>query len=228
MSLQERSADHLARSERAELRATMRDALDARRLEEESLERARRAARREQDLADARSVSSNAMSVDHPVRARIREPLSTQESHQQAIMSKESYEKAREARDVLTESGLKRSANREVIDGRGSIDSRAFNERNELVGYSINKDDRPRPAIDDSNPKTKWHSRSAFGANSGLEGRRAMHSFQKNDLGSISDSVSGGKRLSNGGYSMGTPNLVKVVAAIVVVLLVILILILVL
>ena len=42
--------------------------------------------------------------------------------------SMESYERARASRDALSETRRSRALNREVIDGRGSIDSRTFNE----------------------------------------------------------------------------------------------------
>ena len=74
------------------------------------------------------------------VRTRVVPPLSSQESYDRTRSSMENYERARASRDALSETRRTRTPNREVIDGRGSIDSRAFNETHELVGYSI--DDR--------------------------------------------------------------------------------------
>ena len=75
----------------------------------------------------------------------------------------ENYERARASRDALSETRRTRTPNREVIDGRGSIDSRAFNETHELVGYSIDDRDRPKAAVDASFSKTRWHSRAGQG-----------------------------------------------------------------
>ena len=96
-------------------------------------------------------------------RTRVVPPLSSQESYDRTRSSMESYERARASRDAFSESRRMRTPNREVIDGRGSIDSRAFNETQELVGYSVDERDKPQAAVDASFSDTRWHSRAGQG-----------------------------------------------------------------
>lgn len=151
---------------------------------------------------------------------RVRQPLTTQESHDQTQMSREAYEHERARRDVLSATRQNRTSNREVIDGRGSIDSRAFNERNELVGYSIDEHDKPEPLVDSTDSPSRWNSHAGqeFMA---LEGR----GFRKNaDLGSLSDAISGRSdyKASKPGFA-DIPLSVKLLSLLIVVLLVVLV-----
>lgn len=151
-------------------------------------------------------------------QSRVRTPLTSQESHDQTQMSREAYEQARARRDVLSPEASRRTSNREIIDGRGSIDSRAFNERNELVGYTIDENDRHEPAIDTSNPSARWnsHAGQGFGAND-RRGRMA-------DLGSLSDTISGRSdyKGAKGGLAE-VPGSIKFLVVLIVVLLAVLI-----
>lgn len=96
-------------------------------------------------------------------RVRVVPPLSSQESYDRTRSSMENYERARASRDALSDARRTRTLDREVIDGRGSIDSRAFNETHELVGYSIDERDKPKAAVDDSFSDARWHSRAGQG-----------------------------------------------------------------
>lgn len=153
---QEGAAD---RSERAAQRAALERSLR----EQEAAQAARRQAEREARAKAAREGGAQKDQAQPRPRTRVVPPLSSQESYERARSSMENYERARASRDALSEARLGRTVNREVIDGRGSIDSRAFNETHELVGYSIDERDRPRAAVDGSFSQTRWHSRAGQG-----------------------------------------------------------------
>jgi hypothetical protein len=107
------------------------------------------------------------------------EPLTSEESYNRTRRSQATYERARRSRAADSISRELRGANRDVIDGRGSVDSRAFNELNELVGYSVDKRDRPNPAVDSSNQKTKWHSHAGQGFGSPDASMKASNNARK-------------------------------------------------
>ncbi len=69
------------------------------------------------------------------------------------------WEARREARDVRQRG---RSGIRQLIDGRGSIDSRAFNERREIVGYTIDDRDRHDPMVDALESRSRWRSQDGL------------------------------------------------------------------
>ncbi|MDO4289693.1 MAG: hypothetical protein Q4C41_00490 [Eggerthellaceae bacterium] len=159
-------------SSRANDRAAQRAQLEQRRREREAelaVQRAAleasRAAEREADARRGGAAAGASGQGGVPVRPRVRvvPPLSSQESYDRTRSSMESYERARASRDALSASRAGRSTNREVIDARGSIDSRAFNEQGELVGYTTDERDKPRAAVDDSFTQTRWHSRAGQG-----------------------------------------------------------------
>lgn len=154
---QETAESYKQSAARAKERARQREIMDARRREEEAKQAAQRAAQRENEAAYAR-MRANAR--EHPNRTTV--PLSSQESYERARMSRESYERARAMRDALSIEHQNRSPNRELIDARGSVDSRAFSEHDQLIGYSINRADRPDPYLEDAGDKRKthWHSSS--------------------------------------------------------------------
>lgn len=99
-------------------------------------------------------------------RGCVSHPLSSAEGRERSRNAKEMHEFERASRDALSSAHVGRSANREVIDARGSIDSRAFHERDQIMGYSIEEQDKPEPAIDASLHQTRWHSRAGQGFDS--------------------------------------------------------------
>ena len=119
-------------------RAARREALAAQQREQE----ARRAA--QQRPAPAATPAQRAGQR----RTRVVPPFSSQESYDLTRSSMESYERARASRDALSEARRGRALNREVIDGRGSIDSRTFNESHQISAYSRDDRDRHDPMID--------------------------------------------------------------------------------
>lgn len=140
-SAAQRDADRRARQE----------ALAAQQREQEAL----RAAREAQRPRPAPSAPQR--------RTRVVPPLSSQESYDLTRSSQESYERARASRDALSEERRSRALNREVIDGRGSIDSRTFNESHQISGYSRDDRDRPDPMLDTVSSRTNWRSRAGQG-----------------------------------------------------------------
>lgn len=137
-------------------RAARQEALIAQQREQEALRAQREAERiaRQQQRQQAAAAQR---------RARVVPPLSSQESYDLTRSSMESYERARASRDALSESRRGRAQNREVIDGRGSIDSRTFNESQQISGYSRDERDRPDPMVDTVNSRTSWRSRAGQG-----------------------------------------------------------------
>ena len=137
-------------------RAARQEALIAQQREQEALRAQREAERiaRQQQRQQAAAAQR---------RARVVPPLSSQESYDLTRSSMESYERARASRDALSESRRGRALNREVIDGRGSIDSRTFNESQQISGYSRDERDRPEPMVDTVNARTSRRSRAGQG-----------------------------------------------------------------
>ena len=195
--------------------------LELRMREEERMRAEERRQQREQDQARLRSEAALEQRRGSSVGPRrVVEPLSSQESHDRYEMSRQAYERERQNRDVLSPERPLRGGNREVIDGRGSIDSRAFNERQALVSYSIDESDRPDPMIDASNPKAKWRSHSSMDVHNSqgfLKGggrgsnvptfSRSMAQSQRSVVGNLLDEL---------------PTFVKVVVPLILVLLIIL------
>ena len=99
-------------------------------------------------------------------RGCVSHPLSSEEGRERSRSAKEMHEFERASRDALSGTHFGRSVNREVIDARGSIDSRAFHEHDQIMGYSIEEQDKPEPAIDASLHHTRWHSRAGQGFDS--------------------------------------------------------------
>lgn len=137
-------------------------------------------------------------------RGHASHPLSSEEGRERSRNAKEMHEFERASRDVLNSARHTRGAGREVIDARGSIDSRAFNEHDQLIGYSIAEEDKPEPAIDASLTQTRWHSRAGQGFDNVPDAGRAhrpaplrgMHSNRPMG-GMIEDSSIYGRRRSS-------------------------------
>lgn len=112
-------------------------------------------------MYDTDEVYARAAEVGRPGHAS--HPLSSEEGRERSRNAREMYEFERASRDALGGGRYGRREAREVIDARGSIDSRAFNERDQLVGYSISDEDKPEPLVDASLTQTRWHSRAGQG-----------------------------------------------------------------
>lgn len=221
MHSQERAKSYNENSLRLKERENQRRILEARRSEEERKEAQRRQAKRDLEAANARTSSGIHEQEAHGVfRAhRVVRPMTSQESRTRAQVSRDGHERERDVRDALSAQRVARTTNREVIDGRGSIDSRAFNEMNKLVSYSVEESDKPDPYIDTSNPKAKWRSHAGDGASARPRVDRRI------DLGSLSDSISGSANYGKGSAFSSLPPFVRIVVPVLIILIIVLLII---
>ncbi len=157
---QNASAEYLQNTSRAATRAAQRAELLARQQDQRAFER-----KLEQDevLSRQRVAQQQARAQLAERRQRAAAPLSSQESRERTRTWQENYEYQRATRDPIMRAQYGRGGNREVIDGRGSIDSRAFNEHQMLVGYTIDARDRHEPDIDSVDSNMRWQSRAGQG-----------------------------------------------------------------
>lgn len=217
-----------ARSARMESQKAFQDFQEsAARHRERQLRRAEIESRREMgqrnDPADddvtLRSSGSN--------RVRVSRPLSSQESYRRARSYAETYERERASRDAFSAANASRTKNRELIDARGSIDSRAFNEKNEIRGYTIDERDRHDPYLKVTESKSRWRSQSPTSSNNRLP-ERIVNSLPRPNAGvrnltSLSDSISGKDQYSRSGSGLsGLPPFVKIAIPVIIVLFIIL------
>ncbi|MCI8469279.1 MAG: hypothetical protein HFJ75_07330 [Eggerthellaceae bacterium] len=180
--------------------------------------------------ADGRGRPSASRAPQRRPRQRVAEPLSSQESYDSMRRSRASYERARASRDALAEARAA-APDREVIDGRGSIDSRTFNESHQISSLSHDERDRPRAAIDASMTEGRWHSRAGqgfdavpdAGALGTLPGRVRAHR-PPSGVGFSGGVVSGRGDYAGtgGGFLSGVPLFFKVTVPIIVVLVIVL------
>ncbi len=208
-SAAQRDADRMARQE----------ALAAQQREQEAY-RAQREAERAARLQGAAGPSVSASR-----RTRVVPPLSSQESYDMTRSSMESYERARASRDALSETRRSRALNREVIDGRGSIDSRTFNESHQISGYSHDDRDRHDPMVDTVAARTNWRSRAGQGfeavSDGGVSAPLRSRASRASEVG-FSGVMSGRANYSApSGPLAAVPSFLKVTVPIIVVLLVI-------
>lgn len=195
-----------------------------------------RAARREALAAQQREQEARRAAQQRPApatpaqragqrRTRVVPPLSSQESYDLTRSSMESYERARASRDALSEARRGRALNREVIDGRGSIDSRTFNESHQVSAYSRDDRDRHDPMIDVMDNRT-WHSRAGQGFVAPAEGAPGAPAPARRPRGSSASDVgfagvmSGRANYGGTQGGSGVPMFVKIAVPLIVVLLV--------
>lgn len=200
----------------AKERKSQRDAFAAR-SREEQMHAARTGRRNAAPDKPMTQAEAQQRARDLRAMSRAKRPFSSQESQEQTQLSREAFEHERARRDVLSPNRAHRTSNREVIDGRGSIDSRAFNERNELVGYSIDEADKPDPMLDTTASASRWNSQSGQGADG-----RPMR--RNPDLGKLSDAISGRSDYSARGPKLSEiPMSIKLLVVLIVVLLIVLV-----
>lgn len=193
-------------------RAEQRKALVANQREQRAAYEARRRAEMEAERARREAVSAE-QAKRATRRTRVVPPLSTQESHDRTRVSMEEYERARASRDALSEERARRTPNREVIDGRGSVDSRALNENSLLVGYSVDERDRPRTAIETEFSDKRWRSRGGQGFENAPESPSGR--MRRSRGASRSRTMSYGSR-PRGGFLSRIPLVAKIAAVVVV------------
>lgn len=188
MYSQQASKLYRENSLRTKERENQRRIYEAQQAEEERKQAQRRQLKRELEQANARTSSSIHEQEAHGnFRShRVARPLSTQESQHRALASRDAYEQARQDRDALSPVRTSaRSTNRDIIDARGSFDSRAFSEQNKILSYSVNEEDKPSPRVDTTKSKSRWRSHSSGDA------RLHPRVSRRFDFGSLSDSITG-------------------------------------
>ena len=156
-----RSNDTLARTRATRTRAEQRRTrFDEIRKEELEMSAKRRAQERDIAASEARTSAGINMNDSRVTRRNPpTKPLSSQESREKTQRNLEHYEKERAARDPFQQE-KPISQKREVIDGRGTIDSRAFSENQIITHKAINKDDRHNPELSSTASSNRWKTRS--------------------------------------------------------------------
>ena len=147
--------------EKARLRNQSRNRLDQIRKEEEERAAQKRAMQRDLQASEARQDANlhlDKAKTQH--RSTVSKPMSSQEFRENTRKNFEHYERQRALRDpFLKNNGL--SKERTVIDGRGTIDSRTFNEKNEISNRTMDERDQHSPVATPSDAKNRWNTHSA-------------------------------------------------------------------
>lgn len=189
-----------------------------------------------EDYPEFRNVNSGNTSVDRIVQsyaakdaARARDARARMQQQADAEMAYQSSRRRDwEAQRALRDARSHRSADREVIDGRGSIDSRAFNEKNELVGYTIDERDRHDPMLDVNESKSRWRSHDGqYDAYQKMpvSGGKRRHA-RPSQIGIQGGSIGSKRDFAASSQAGGIPLFVKVVIPLIVVLVVVLVILL--
>lgn len=129
------------------------------------------------------------------------------------------WEARRQARDARQRG--RSGGNRDLIDGRGSIDSRAFNERREIVGYTIDDRDRHDPMLDTTDSHSRWRSQDGYDVSrQRISSGRAR--TRPNQIGLQGGSLGKRRDFAAANPASGIPLFVKVAIPVIIVLAIIL------
>lgn len=148
--------------ETAERARQRRSHFDEIRREEEVMNAKRREQQRDRAASEARMSAGINMEKSKTVtskRVSVAKPLTSKEFQAKTRRSWEQYEKERASRDAL-QGESPRSSERTLIDGRGTIDSRTFNEQQIISNKTINDQDKHDPLVVSSDSKNRWNTRS--------------------------------------------------------------------
>lgn len=147
--------------ERSRLRNLSRTRLDQIRKEEEDRAAQKRAMQRDLQASEARQDANVHMSeTKNRSRTTISRPLTSQEFKENTRKNYEHYERERAARDPFLRKSSS-SKERTVIDGRGTIDSRTFNERQEISNRTIDERDKHQPVATTTESQKRWKTHSS-------------------------------------------------------------------
>lgn len=153
-------------------------------------------------------------------RRRMQEPVEHEHKPRATDARRNSWEEQRRIRNNRG----RNDKNREVIDGRGSIDSRAFNERQELVGYTIDERDQHEPMLDTSETGAKWRSHDGYDVSRHRISMGSSYTPSRPSQIGIQGGRMGSRReYAAGRPSAGIPLFVKVMIPVIIVLVIILI-----
>ncbi|WP_165061055.1 MULTISPECIES: hypothetical protein [unclassified Adlercreutzia] len=184
-----------------------------------------------EDYPEFRNVNSGNGSVDRIVQsyaakdaARARNARMRMQVRASNDIDQDSRRLDWEAQRAIRNAQHGRNTNREIIDGRGSIDSRALNEKNELVGYTIDERDRHDPMVDINDSKSRWRSHDGnFGGYDRMPvsgGKR--RNARPNQIGLQGGSM-GNKRNFAAASNTGIPLFVKIAIPVIIILIIVLI-----
>lgn len=141
---------------RSKERAAARAQYDAMRREEEAIRAEKRAKERDYALSQAReSASLEEKTSRSTQKRRVVEPMSSQEYQEKTRKNFEHYERERAVRDPYQPRNL-RSGERTVIDGRGTIDSRAFNEQDIITNRAVAEEDKHEATLTTTTARERW------------------------------------------------------------------------
>ncbi len=163
LSAQDALKTHMQNSAKAKARELERAELENKRKERSEIEARRRAQARDRAASEARTDASANEHSDRSRRQtprRVVAPLSSKEYQEKTRRSFEHYERERALRDPYSRSA-KSNTNREVIDGRGTIDSRAFNELEIITNKTIDKQDRHEASVTVNDSSRRWRTTEA-------------------------------------------------------------------
>lgn len=147
--------------ERSRLRNLSRTRLDQIRKEEEDRAAQKRAMQRDLQASEARQDANVHMNeTKNRARTTISRPLTSKEFQENTRKNYEHYERERAARDPFLRKSTS-SKERTVIDGRGTIDSRTFNERQEISNRTIDERDKHQPTATTSESTRRWKTHSS-------------------------------------------------------------------
>ena len=223
LKAQEATQSYRDNKRRRKERSSRIAAFDARQKEKEEISAKKREMEREREAAEARFEAGkraqqtlNEATYRTPDRAseRMPEVLTSKEYQEKTRKNFEHYERERAARDPYSDTKIKNS-DRIVIDARGTIDSRAFNEKSIIMHTAIDERDRHNPLISTSNAEHRWNTRK--------NDQDKVAEAKTNPFSALFGNL--GEQLS-GGYST-LPQFVKIAIPIIVVLIIILIILLV-
>ncbi|MDO4842042.1 MAG: hypothetical protein Q3982_05130 [Phoenicibacter congonensis] len=151
---------HRESAARATERRARQHALDEMRREEEIMSAKRREQQRDREASNARmDAGLNMERTKNASRLTVSRPLSSKEFQANTIKSREQYERERASRDALNDQRV-RTKERTVIDGRGTIDSRTFNESQEISSVTNDERDQHDPMITTTESNRRWNTRS--------------------------------------------------------------------
>lgn len=157
---------------RSKERAAARAQYEAMRKEEEAIQAEKRARERDYALSQARESASLGEKTTHTSqKRRVVEPLSSQEYQEKTRKNFEHYERERAVRDPYQPRSA-RKGERTVIDGRGTIDSRAFNEQDIITNRVVAEEDKHEATLTTTDAKERWRTRKdSFSKNAPSIGR---------------------------------------------------------
>ena len=175
--------DHMRSAARAKAREQEREAFEKRQKERSEMEAKKRAQERDISASKARTDAQieacNTKTRIRPRQTRVVEPLSSKEYQEKTRRSFEHYERERAVRDPYQPARLGRGE-RQVIDGRGTIDSRAFNELDIITNHAIDDSDKHDATLMSESSNRRWRTSNRNSADSAPSIGRVGHSPNTN------------------------------------------------